>query len=127
MLSKPILFAATTIAERSRHFYADLLGLTLKEDTPYALVFDVNGITLREQKVKKVVAVPYTSIGFEVQDLQQTVTELSSSGIRFEQYPFLEQDAAGIWTTPDGARVAWCRDPDGTTVPFSQHPETGGN
>lgn len=122
MLNKPILFAATTNGEASNAFYGDLLGLKLIEDMPYALVYDIGGITLRVQKVEKVVATPYTSLGFEVEDLPQTVTRLSARGVRFEMYPFLEQDKTGIWSTPDGAQVAWCKDPDGTTVSFSQHP-----
>ena len=121
MTMQPILFAATVNAENSRHFYGDLLGLTLVQDMPYAVVLDVVGITLRVQKVDKVVAVPYTSLGFGVKDLRQTVSELSARGVNFEKYPFLEQDAMGIWTTPDGTGVAWCTDPDGSIVSFTQH------
>jgi len=89
---------------------------------PFALVFDIEGITLRVQKVGEVVPEPYTTLGFAVNNLQQTVSLLTTAGVCFERYPFLEQDANGIWKTPDGACVAWCKDPDGNTVSFTQDP-----
>ena len=46
---------------------------------------------------------------------------MSASGIAFERYAFLEQDDLGIWTTPDGSRVAWFKDPDGNLLSLSQH------
>lgn len=40
----------------------------------------------------------------------------------FERYPFLEQDANGIWAAPDGAaKVAWFKDPDGNILSISEH------
>jgi hypothetical protein len=33
----------------------------------------------------------------------------------------MQQDAAGIWTTPDGiGKVAWFKDPDGNTLSITQ-------
>ena len=44
-------------------------------------------------------------------------------GVVFEQFnlPFLVQDALGIWTAPNGDRVAWFKDPDGNTLSVSCH------
>ena len=122
MILKPILFAATAKPEASRRFYEQILHLQFVADHTYAMVFDADGIMLRIQKVEQVVPVPYTSLGFEVEDIRQSVSKLNARGIEFEQYPFLEQDDDGVWTTPDGAMVAWCKDPDGSTVSLTQHP-----
>lgn len=46
-----IAFIATANPKESTHFYRDVLGLTLVEDSPPALVFDVNGTMLRIAKV----------------------------------------------------------------------------
>ncbi len=119
---KPILFAATAKPEDSRRFYEQMLGLQFISDHPYAIVFDAEGVMLRVQKVEQVVSVPYTSLGFEVDDIRQSVADLIANGVDFEKYPFLDQDQDGIWTTPDGAMVAWCNDPDGSTVSLTQHP-----
>jgi hypothetical protein len=32
----------------------------------------------------------------------------------------MAQDALGVWTTPDGAKVAWFTDPDGSTLSFTE-------
>jgi len=119
---KAMLFSATAEPDASQQFYQQALGLKLIEDTPFALVFDVEGITLRVQKVEQVTPPPYTLVGFAVEDLVATVSELIAKGVSFQQYPFLEQDELGIWTTDDGAKIAWCQDPDGNTVSLSEHP-----
>ena len=117
-----MLFSATADAAASQRFYGQTLGLLLLEDTPFALVFDVEGTTLRVQKVEHVAPAPYTLLGFAVDDIAATVSDLVGKGISFQRYPFLEQDELGIWTTDDGAKIAWCQDPDGNTVSFSEHP-----
>jgi hypothetical protein len=33
----------------------------------------------------------------------------------------MQQDDLGIWTSPDGTKVAWFKDPDGNTLSISQH------
>jgi len=118
--AKPILFTATANPEKSRSFYQDTLGLQLISDQPYALVFDTAGIMLRVQKVEQVTPPSYTVLGWEVGDIGLSVTELVEKGVAFEQFPFLTQDETGIWTTPDGARVAWFKDPDGNMISITQ-------
>jgi catechol 2,3-dioxygenase-like lactoylglutathione lyase family enzyme len=120
MEAKPILFSATANPEQSRSFYQDTLGLHLISDQPYALVFNTGGIMLRVQKVEQVIPPPYTVLGWEVEDIDQTVTELTGKGVTFEYFVFLTQDETGIWTTPDGTRVAWFKDPDGNLVSITQ-------
>ena len=119
-----ILFAATTNPASSREFYEGQLGLRFVEDSPFALVFDAQGTMLRVQKVEQVVAAPYTSLGFEVNNIEDKMREVIAKGLQFETYEFLEQDGLGIWTTPDGAKIAWCKDPDGNVISFSQLPAT---
>ena len=92
------------------------------EDQPFALVFDTGGHQLRVQKVETVVPQPYTSAGWEVEDIEQSVTNLTDKGVRMERYPFLQQDETGIWTTPDGAQIAWFKDPDGNVLSLTQVP-----
>jgi len=49
------------------------------------------------------------------------VAWLSECGVAFENYPFLQDQERGIWTTPNGDRVAWFKDPDGNVLSVSQH------
>jgi hypothetical protein len=34
----------------------------------------------------------------------------------------MEQDAAGVWTAPSHARIAWFRDPDGNLLSLTEFP-----
>jgi catechol 2,3-dioxygenase-like lactoylglutathione lyase family enzyme len=55
-----------------------------------------------------------TVAGWDVDDIERVVDELGSNGVSFERYEDLKPDDKGIHS-PDGARVAWFRDPDGNT------------
>jgi catechol 2,3-dioxygenase-like lactoylglutathione lyase family enzyme len=50
-----------------------------------------------------------------VDDIDQIVGELASSGVEFVRYDQLEHDARGITPRAGGGRIAWFRDPDGNT------------
>jgi catechol 2,3-dioxygenase-like lactoylglutathione lyase family enzyme len=118
--AKLVGFVATANANQAAHFYSDVLGLELREDTPFALVFNSNGNALRVSKVTKVSAPPYTALGWEVADIATTARELSGRGVTFERFPGMAQDSLGIWRTPDGGQVAWFRDPDGNLLSIGQ-------
>src|SRR5262249_4115740 len=112
---------ATAHAAEAKRFYGTTLGLTLVEDTRYALVFQTGANSLRVQKVQSVTTPPYTVIGWAVDDMNSTVTALTGNGVTFERFPGLAQDPAGVWTTPDGSKVAWFRDPDGNLLSITEH------
>ena len=115
-----IAFVATAQAEAARQFYESVLGLSLVDDSPFALVFDSNGTTLRVQKVEQVTPAPYTALGWQVTDIEASVRSLRAKGAVFQRYEGLSQDALGIWKSPSGARVAWFRDPDGNTLSLTE-------
>jgi catechol 2,3-dioxygenase-like lactoylglutathione lyase family enzyme len=101
-------------------FYRGVLGLEAIEATSFANVYDAHGTTLRVTRVDEVVPAPYTVLGWNVPDIAAAVESLTARGLAFARYDELEQDDAGIWTAPGGARVAWFRDPDGNTLSLSQ-------
>lgn len=113
-------FVATAMPERARTFYEDTLGLELLADSPFALVFRAGGTTIRVQKVRSLVVSDYTALGWQVGDIAGTAEGLALRGVVFRRYEGLDQDGAGIWRSPDGARVAWFRDPDGNTLSITQ-------
>jgi catechol 2,3-dioxygenase-like lactoylglutathione lyase family enzyme len=115
-----IAFLATADAARSRRFYADVLQLRLASDEAFALVFECNGTLLRIQKVESVRPAPYTSLGWQTEDISQLVQQLTDRGAQFERYGDLAQDEHGIWTSPAGARVAWFKDPDANILSLTQ-------
>jgi catechol 2,3-dioxygenase-like lactoylglutathione lyase family enzyme len=121
---KIVAFVTIVDVDKARSFYRDTLGLTLlREEPPFALVFDANGIMLRLGMGTERAPVQGTVMGWDVSDIGATVRELESAGVRFERYENMKQDEQGIWTSPTGARVAWFRDPDGNVLGLSQFPE----
>ena len=115
-----IAFVPSTDLDRSRQFYADRLGLVVHESTPFACVLRAGTTMLRVTKVDQLRVQPFTVFGWEVGDIQATVAGLRAAGIECLRYPGIEQDAAGVWTTPGGDRVAWFHDPDANTLSLTQ-------
>lgn len=124
MLGKTLLtaFLATTNARRTKAFYQKTLGLHLRSDDPFAMVFICNGTPLRIQKVERFTPHPFTSLGWHVRNIRRTVRALAKRHVAFERYPFLQQDDDAIWTAPSGTRVAWFKDPDNQLLSLSQGP-----
>jgi catechol 2,3-dioxygenase-like lactoylglutathione lyase family enzyme len=120
--AKIVCFAATANPDSAKQFYTEVLGLTLVEDSPFALVLDANGTGLRLQKVPALVPAAYTSIGWDVDDIRATIQQLVGKGVGFERYAGLEQDDLGVWKSPSGMLVAWFKDPDGNTLSLAQQP-----
>lgn len=117
-----IAFVATTQPEQAKQFYTKILGLQLVADEPYALVFDAHGTMLRLQKVQSFTPAPHTSLGWHVADMAHTVQSLRAKGVSFLRYPYFEQDEAGVWTAPGGAKVAWFKDPDENVLSLTEFP-----
>ncbi|MEJ0047204.1 MAG: VOC family protein [Rhodospirillales bacterium] len=113
---------ATTQPERARAFYGDMLGLMFLEDTPFALVFEGGGSTVRVQKVQSFTPSGFTSLGWKVPDIAATAQALAEKGVECERFDGLDQDDFGIWNSPSGARVAWFKDPDGNILSLTQFP-----
>ena len=119
--STPIIaFVAATQRDRTRAFYADVLGLTLKDDDQFALTFDAGGTMLRVAFVEQLQPQGFTILGWIVADIAATARDLAARGVDFKRYEWMDQDALGIWRSPSGAQVAWFPDPDGNTLSLTQ-------
>ncbi len=115
-----VAFVATADSARARAFYETTLGLTLIEDAPHTLVFDANATRLRVAKVGAVTPATHTVLGWQVSDIVAQVQDLAGRGVVFERFPGIKQDVLGIWTTDDGDRVAWFKDPDGNVLSVTE-------
>ncbi len=120
-LNKIVAFVATRNAEQAKSFYADKLGLRFVSDDGFALVFDIAGTMLRIARVKELTPAPFTVLGWEVEAIEETVSDLGRNGVSFQRFPGLPQDPLGIWAAPGGAKIAWFKDPDGNVLSVSQH------
>jgi catechol 2,3-dioxygenase-like lactoylglutathione lyase family enzyme len=101
-------------------FYRDVLGLTLRTKSDGALVFDVGGCDLRVSPIRETTPSDHTVMGFAVADVDATIASLRSRGVVFERFAGFPHAENGTVITPDGNRVAWFRDPDGTILSVVQ-------
>ena len=106
-------------------FYRDVLGLTLRTKSDGALVFDVAGSDLRVAPIPSTAPGEHTVMGFAVSDIDAVIDSLSASGVVFERFAGFPHAANGTVISPDGAKVAWFRDPDGNILSVVQFPRTG--
>jgi len=113
-------FVGVADLERAHAFYGGALGLPLVESSGFANVYDAGGTPLRVTLVGEPSAAGYTVLGWIVSDIAGTIRALEERGVTFERFPGMEQDDDGAWTTPDGSRIAWFRDPDRNILSLQQ-------
>lgn len=118
--SDVIAFASTADLVRSRAFYEEVLGLSLVDQNDYACVFDAHGTMLRVTVVDVVARPGYTVLGWRVDDISETICQLTAQGVEFVRYDGMPQDAHGVWTTSNGDRIAWFHDPDENVLSLTE-------
>lgn len=115
-----IAFVAATDLGRARNFYEGVLGLEVLDVSDFACVFRVGGATLRVALAGEFSPQPFTVFGWAVGAIGETMAGLAARGVEFLRYEGMDQDPAGVWTTPGGDRIAWFRDPDGNVLSLTQ-------
>jgi catechol 2,3-dioxygenase-like lactoylglutathione lyase family enzyme len=121
-----VAFVPTRDFQKAREFYEGVLGLRFVSQDAFALVVRANGIEVRISKVPEFKPAQFTILGWEVSPLEEAVSALQQRGVQFERFGFFEQDALGIWTAPNGDKVAWFKDPDGNILGVSSHAKQDG-
>jgi catechol 2,3-dioxygenase-like lactoylglutathione lyase family enzyme len=114
-------FLATNDYDKARAFYEGKLGFEFVSLDQYALVMRAGGHSIRISKLPNFTPRQGTVLGWEVPDIEATAKWLSDRGVPPEKYPFVQDKKLGIWTTPNGDRVAWFTDPDGNILSIAQH------
>jgi hypothetical protein len=61
-------------------------------------------------------------MNFMVEDAVAAARVLAAKGVKMERFGFLQHDEDGLWTSPDGAKVGWFRDPDMNLIGLVQTP-----
>lgn len=115
-----------TDLDKATEFYRDTLGLNVVDQNPNAVRFQAGATQLSTFK-RPPVERGHTMAHFEVTDIEATVADLKSRGVRFEEY-----DSGPIATTNSianyapGIRGAWFKDPDGNVLGLREGPQFGG-
>jgi catechol 2,3-dioxygenase-like lactoylglutathione lyase family enzyme len=114
---------AVSDLDRARRFYEHQLGLVPGEEEEQSVRYPCAdgtgiGVYLSPENAGKS---PATLAGWFVDDLYQTMDDLASRGVVFEQYdqPGLKTDERGVFET-DRFKAAWIKDPDGNTIALTE-------
>ena len=114
---------AVSDLDRAKRFYELQLGLVPGEEEDEAVRYPCGqgtaiNIYLSRENAGRSQA---TLAGWFVDDIDQTLDELASRGVVFEQYdqPRLKTDERGVFDA-GRFRAAWARDPDGNTIAFTE-------
>ena len=120
--NKIVALVPITDGDKAKGFYVDKLGLKFLSDDGFAIVLDANGNMVRLTKMKEVTPQPFTVLGWETRRHRGGYPRASGQRCDFERFhDFMKQDELGVWTAPDGTKVAWFKDPDGNILSLSQH------
>jgi catechol 2,3-dioxygenase-like lactoylglutathione lyase family enzyme len=117
---KLMAFVGVWNADKARAFYRDTLGLKMLYEDAFGLVFDVGGIMLRVKLLNEVGPQSRPVLGWQVSDATATARALAGAGVIAIRYPGTQQDDDGIWTAPEGARIAWFKDSDRNILGITQ-------
>lgn len=126
MLAESKAFSSFAVddLEAAKRFYGEALGLKL---TVLDEEFGLMTLHLAGDRDTIVYLSPemtppsYTILNFPVDDIDQTVADLTARGVNFEQYgnPDLPQDEKGVMRE-GGPLIAWFKDPAGNTLSVLQ-------
>lgn len=106
------VLVGTAKPEAAKAFYGDTLGLKFLSEDQFAAIFQGKNLNIRLSTTPAVVPAPYAILAFDVPDMAAAVDALAAKGVVFARFGFLPQDAKGVWSAPDGTKVAWFHDPD---------------
>jgi catechol 2,3-dioxygenase-like lactoylglutathione lyase family enzyme len=111
-----------TDLERSKAFYAGVLGLTAIDENPNAVRFRCGGGSQLSIFKRGPVERGHTMAHFEVADIEAEVAELRSRGAVFVEYTEGPLMTTGGIAQLGPARSAWLKDPDGNVLGLRQGP-----
>jgi len=108
--------------EKAQEFYSKTLGLSVTKE-------EMGNLTLQLADETHAIIYPkggnhqpatFTVLNFEVDDIDETVDQLTNSGVQFEQYSGdIETDEKGIFRG-EGPLIAWFKDPAGNILSIIQ-------
>lgn len=118
--TRPIGFVPVTDLAKAREFYGTALGFDVEDENPFAVVLRCGTTMIRATLVSEFTPQPFTVLGWQVDDIDEAVDDLRARQVEFMFRYDLDQSSHGVWTAPDGARVAWFLDPFGNTLSLTQ-------
>lgn len=102
--------------DRARGWYADKLNLEPVEISENGDTwFELGGLRFLVYQSQFAGTNQATAAGLQVDDFETAMMELKGRGVTFENYDFGDdfRTVDGVFTAPDGAKIAWFKDSEG--------------
>lgn len=102
---------------KAKAFYGETLGLNVSESDGMLSLNIAGGIPILIYPKDNHTPATYTILNFPVDNVEQTVDELTRRGVRFEHYDYgeIKTDDKGIMRG-SGPTIAWFTDPAGNIL-----------
>jgi catechol 2,3-dioxygenase-like lactoylglutathione lyase family enzyme len=107
--------------QKAREFYSETLGLNTSEENDLLTLHLAGDRDTLIYPKPDFVPATYTILNFEVDDVEETVDDLTARGVKFERYDGMKQDERGIHKDGD-LLIAWFTDPAGNVISVLQQP-----
>src|SRR5438876_7485627 len=108
---------AVSDLDRARKFYEETLGLKVKDERSDGITYeDSAGGWFLVYPSQFAGTAQSTYMSFEVPNLEDSVAELRTGGIVFEEYDFPGLKTVNGIAEMQGVRGAWFKDPDGNIL-----------
>jgi catechol 2,3-dioxygenase-like lactoylglutathione lyase family enzyme len=123
VLDRAITILPVDDAARARSFYTEKLGLPhrgMASDGSDLLGND-SGPMLQLMPVSDGVHSAHTALSFEVPDVEATVRDLDTAGVRFEDYDLPDLKTENHICTTDSEKCAWFKDSEGNFLCVHQN------
>ncbi len=114
------VFVLTGDRALSLPFWRDVLGLAVREDNPHAVTLAGAGVEVQLVTVGDHAPRPHPVMGWTVPDIVATSQALAARGVVFLQYDGITEGPLGLCTMPNGTRMNWFADPEGTVLMLTQ-------
>jgi predicted enzyme related to lactoylglutathione lyase len=102
--------------DAARKFYGETLGLRIEDGPEGVLALQLaGGMTTMIYPKPDFVPATYTTLNFDVEDVDAAVDDLNARGVEMVRYDGFEQDEKGI-ARGQGPDIAWFTDPAGNIL-----------
>ncbi len=102
--------------DRARDFYEGTLGLNVTEENGMLGLHIANGGDIMAYPKPDHTPASFTILNFPVDDIDQSVDDLTGLGIEMVRYEGMDQDEKGIMRGDNGPPIAWFLDPAGNVL-----------
>jgi catechol 2,3-dioxygenase-like lactoylglutathione lyase family enzyme len=103
----------------AKRFYGDTLGLEVSEEHGMLTLHIAGDRDVLVYPKRDHTPASFTILNFPVDNIEATVDELVTRGVRFERYDSLSTDERGIFRG-GGPLIAWFTDPAGNVLSVIQ-------